>query len=225
MAIVNHPTPFIKGRNLTWYIYLISKLPFLYLYILYNPYKVTQYDHLKPTVKYQFKMSHGAFMTSMPHEQWTKRPGFLGYFSGIILHRYMEIKSYTMKSGSSHETTRISWKVWVCFFRGSHHQESSESHDPLPMHFAHPLAAVHDFDSVAKHWKWRPAVGFSAPRPSTETYIYMFRSTPHPGFQSQIKVYGDWTLLTIEESWWWRLHPGWGVVPTYVAKWYPKKAR
>ena len=41
--------------------------------------------------------------------------------------------------------------IWLHGASGSHHQETSESHGPLPRHFAHPLAAVHDFDSVAKH--------------------------------------------------------------------------
>jgi len=44
----------------------------------------------------------------------------LGYFSGIILHRYMEIKSYTMKSGSSHETNQdLMESMSLSFFRGS----------------------------------------------------------------------------------------------------------
>lgn len=75
MAIYSQPTtqpPLLRVEILPG-IYLISKLPFLYLY---NPYKLTQYDHLKPTVKYQLKMSHGAFMISMPQMSHEQRPGF-----------------------------------------------------------------------------------------------------------------------------------------------------
>ena len=59
-----YPPPLLRVEILPG-IYLVSKLPFLHLY---NPNKLSQYDHLNLTVKYHLKMSHGAFMTSMPHE-------------------------------------------------------------------------------------------------------------------------------------------------------------